>query len=199
MKRLRRRRHHLGHGVVVDLQAQHSEGLVWDDVVQRGAAEAHHVGEQHLGVDAAFVHQSQAGLRIEGTLVHPVKAALQRIEKGKLRAVSCDDTSSAGEPDFVAIDDPGCETVTLLHVEHAVLVALRGPAGPEVVGLRVVGVCVNDLEVLSQLCHVMTLSHASNVREPLNVESRAFARCRQSRAGKRVTAWAITTGSGAGR
>ena len=107
-------------------------------------------------MDAAFVHQPQAGLRVEGTLVHPVETPLQRIEEGKLRTVSCDDTPSAGEPDFVAVHHPGCEAVALLHVEHTVLVALRSPAGPKVVGLRVMRICIDDLEALSQLCHVVT-------------------------------------------
>ena len=120
--------------------------------------------------------------------MHPVETPFQSIEEGKLRTVSCDHAPSAGEPDFVAVDDPGCETVTLLHMEHAVLIALRGPAGPEVVGLRVVGVSINDLEVLSQLSH-MTFLDSSNVPEPSNWESRALARRRQLRRGKVVTAW----------
>ena len=139
-------------------------------------------------MNATFVHQPQASLRVEGTLMHPVEAPLQRIEEGKLRTVSCDDTPSAGEPDLVSVDDPRCQTIALLHVEYAVLVALRGPAGPKVVRLRVVGICINDLEVLSQLCHVMTFPDSSNVREPSNPESRALDPSRQAQAEKMVRA-----------
>ena len=116
-------------------------------------------------MDPDFVHQPQAGLRIEGTLVHPVEAHLHRIEEGELRAVARNDASSAGEPDFVPVDDPGRQAFALFHVEDTIFVAFRRPARPEVEGLRVMRVSIDDLEVLSQLCHV-TFLDSSDVGEP---------------------------------
>ena len=131
-------------------------------------------------MDAAFVHQPQACLRVEGAFVHPVEAALQRIEEGEFRAVSRHDTPSAGESYLVAIYDPGCQTLALFHMQHAVLVAFRGSAGPKVVRLRVVSVCIDDLEIFSQLCHV-TFLDPSNIHEPSDQQSRAVAPRRQPR------------------
>ena len=105
-------------------------------------------------MDSDFVHQSQPGLRIEGSFVYPVEAHLHGVEEWKLRAVARNDSPAAGESNLVAVDHPSRQPLALLHVEDTVLVPLRGSARPEVVGLRVVGVCVDDLEVFGQMRHI---------------------------------------------
>jgi hypothetical protein len=144
---------HLGHGVVVDLDAQQVEVGVDLLAGQPLPAEPDRVGERDLGVDAALVHHLEPLGRDVGGRVDPVDGPLEhRLGEGVLVALVVDHAPATGPADDLALDDPGGLALDLLDVGHAVAVLGRRPAGPQVVGLGQVRVAVDDLHVADGRC-----------------------------------------------
>ena len=124
-----------------------------DDGVEHVAAEPDRVREQHLGVDAALVHDLQAGLRVPRPGVDPVDALFHRLQERDLAAVVVDDAAALGETELGAVDDPRGDAVALLDVQDPVLVRRRRPPRPQVGRLGEMRVRVDHLDVVIQLRH----------------------------------------------
>jgi hypothetical protein len=140
----------LGHAVVVELDDETAERVVFDEA-EVLAAEANRAREDDLRVDAALVHHLEPHFGVPRADVHLVERPLvQRAVRALLVTVSSDHARGAVPVQRVPVEHPDRLAVDLLDARHPVSV-LRGRSRREKVGrLRPMRVGVDHKHLIVQ-------------------------------------------------
>ncbi len=136
---------HLGHGVVVELDAQAEQRRVVDRIGEVLPADTDGVGVQDLRFDPDLVHQAEPFLWVprRGVDVADAPTPTLGVAEGVLVAGVVDGAPRTGLAERLPVDHPHVHAVDPLDMGDLVLIALRRALGEEVVTLRHVGVGVD--------------------------------------------------------